>query len=163
MKVIGDVSETQMIQTDSQWLPEAAGDYSITALGEGRVLIMVNKRPFVADCIEVNKSEKKVLVQLNGAKHELHIKEPLDDLLHAMGLDKLSNQAALNIKAPMPGLVLDIAVSPGDAVKKGDKVLILEAMKMENVIKAGGDGVVAKVLINKGQTVDKNQVLIEFT
>jgi biotin carboxyl carrier protein len=79
-----------------------------------------------------------------------------------MGLDKMTNAGASQIKAPMPGLVLDVAVNVGDTVAKGDKVLVLEAMKMENIIKASGDGTVARILVDKGQTVDKNQILIEF-
>lgn len=163
MKVTTGDREVQLIQSDKGWIPAESGDYSITAISGNRLLIMVSGKPFIAECLEVNKADKTVLVQLNGQKHELHVKEPLDDLLHAMGLDKAVGAAALNIKAPMPGLVLDVAVEPGASVKKGEKVLVLEAMKMENVIKAGGDGVVARVLIQKGQTVDKNQVLIEFT
>jgi biotin carboxyl carrier protein len=62
----------------------------------------------------------------------------------------------------MPGLVLSVLVSAGQEVKKGDKLLVLEAMKMENIIKAGGDGVVAQIMVNQGQAVDKNQTLIEF-
>ncbi|MBL7811956.1 MAG: acetyl-CoA carboxylase biotin carboxyl carrier protein subunit [Bacteroidetes bacterium] len=79
-----------------------------------------------------------------------------------MGLDQLTKPKAQTIKAPMPGLVLDVCTEPGMEVKKGDKVLVLEAMKMENIIKAQGDGIVGKVLVEKGQAVDKNQLLIEF-
>jgi biotin carboxyl carrier protein len=66
------------------------------------------------------------------------------------------------MKAPMPGLVLDIKVATGDVIKKGDAVVVLEAMKMENNLKSPGDGTVKKVSVNKGQAVEKNQVLIEF-
>jgi biotin carboxyl carrier protein len=62
----------------------------------------------------------------------------------------------------MPGLILDLKVAPGDVVKKGDVVLILEAMKMENSIKSPGDGVVKEVKVSLKQSVEKNQVLIQF-
>jgi biotin carboxyl carrier protein len=65
-------------------------------------------------------------------------------------------------KAPMPGLILDLKVAPGDVVKKGDVVLILEAMKMENSIKSPGDGVVKEVKVSLKQSVEINQVLIQF-
>jgi biotin carboxyl carrier protein len=93
---------------------------------------------------------------------EVNLKEPLDDLLQSMGLDKLATAKVSSVKAPMPGLVLSVLVSAGQEVKKGDKLLVLEAMKMENIIKAGGDGVVAQIMVNQGQAVDKNQTLIEF-
>ena len=66
------------------------------------------------------------------------------------------------IKAPMPGLVVRITVEEGAEVKKGDSLLVLEAMKMENVIKAPGDAVVGKIKVNAGQAVEKNQLLISF-
>ena len=62
----------------------------------------------------------------------------------------------------MPGLVVNIFVKEGDAVLEGDKLLTLEAMKMENILKSPGDGIIKKINIGKTQTVDKNQILIEF-
>jgi len=67
-----------------------------------------------------------------------------------------------NIKAPMPGLVIDLKVTTGDTVKAGDPLLILEAMKMENILKSPGDGTIKNVKIKKGESVEKGQVLIEF-
>ena len=67
-----------------------------------------------------------------------------------------------NVKAPMPGLVLDILVETEQAVSKGDALLILEAMKMENVLKAEGDGVVKSIEVTKGTAVDKGQIIIEM-
>ena len=67
-----------------------------------------------------------------------------------------------DLKAPMPGLIVDIKVQVGNAVKKGDIVLILEAMKMENVLKSAGDGTVKAIKVTPKQNVEKNQVLIEF-
>jgi biotin carboxyl carrier protein len=66
------------------------------------------------------------------------------------------------IKAPMPGMVLEIAVVPGQEVAAGDRILILEAMKMENSILMHAPGVIKQVLVRKGQAVDKGQVLVEL-
>jgi biotin carboxyl carrier protein len=66
------------------------------------------------------------------------------------------------LKAPMPGLVIEYFVKEGDEVQAGDKLMILEAMKMENVIKATGEGKIKKLVVTKGNTVEKNQLLIEF-
>ena len=62
----------------------------------------------------------------------------------------------------VPGRLTEVAFDEGDAVKAGDPLLILEAMKMENIIKAAGDSVVKSVKVKKGESVEKNQVLIEF-
>lgn len=69
---------------------------------------------------------------------------------------------AVTLKAPMPGLVLQIAVAEGDVVDPGARVVIVEAMKMENELKASAAGRVAKVLVSPGQAVEKGQVLVEF-
>ena len=74
----------------------------------------------------------------------------------------LSNQKESELKAPMPGKVLDIMVTAGGSVVKGDGVLVLEAMKMENVIKSPADGVIKRIAVVKNQAVEKNEVLIEF-
>lgn len=67
-----------------------------------------------------------------------------------------------SVKSPLPGTVLDIKVVPGQTIKKGEILLIIEAMKMENEIAAPADGVVAQVLVNKGASVDTNDVLISI-
>ena len=67
-----------------------------------------------------------------------------------------------NVKAPMPGLVIDMKVKAGDVVKAGDPLLILEAMKMENILKAVAEATVKNVKVKKGDSVEKGQVLIEF-
>ena len=62
----------------------------------------------------------------------------------------------------MPGLVIDVCISEGDKIKKGDKIIVLEAMKMENIIKSPTDGIIKKINVNKGMAVEKNQILINF-
>lgn len=92
----------------------------------------------------------------------LQLKDKNDMLLEKLGMNVASLSALKDIKAPMPGLILDLKVKEGDEVKKGDVVLILEAMKMENIIKAPGDGKVKSVKVNLKDSVEKNQVLIQF-
>jgi biotin carboxyl carrier protein len=62
----------------------------------------------------------------------------------------------------MPGLVLEVRVKVGDTVKKGDPLLVLEAMKMENILKSPADGIIQKVHVQKSAAVEKNQTLINF-
>ncbi len=69
-------------------------------------------------------------------------------------------QGANNVTAPMPGTILDVKVSVGQAVKKGDTVCVLEAMKMENDVPAPCDGVVASVNVQKGASVNANDVIV---
>jgi biotin carboxyl carrier protein len=62
----------------------------------------------------------------------------------------------------MPGLVLNVMVEEGQKIKKGDAILVLEAMKMENILKATSEGEVKKILVKKGDKIEKNQVLVSL-
>ena len=106
--------------------------------------------------------EKKMIVKINNTSYTLDIKDKYDDLLHSLGLDNLAAKKVNDIKAPMPGMVLNIMVSEGQEVKKGDALIVLEAMKMENILKSPTDGIIKKIAINKGVAVEKNQLLIQF-
>ena len=77
-------------------------------------------------------------------------------------MDKSNNNKIKEIKAPMPGLVLDILVKEGTEIKKGDPVLILEAMKMENILKSPEDGSIKKIKVRKGKVVEKNDMLVSI-
>lgn len=106
--------------------------------------------------------DKKMVVKINNTSYALDIKDKYDDLLHSLGLDNLATKKVNDIKAPMPGMVLNILVNEGQEVKKGDALIVLEAMKMENILKSPTDGVIKKIAINKGVAVEKNQLLIQF-
>ena len=66
------------------------------------------------------------------------------------------------VLSPMPGLLVDVAVQPGQKVQAGERVAVIEAMKMENVLFATADGVVGKVLANKGESLTVDQPIVEF-
>ena len=106
--------------------------------------------------------EKKLVVKINNTAYQLDIKDKYDDLLHSLGLDALASKKVNDIKAPMPGMVLNVLVTEGQEVKKGDGLIVLEAMKMENILKSPTDGVIKKIAITKGVAVEKNQLLIQF-
>ncbi len=107
-------------------------------------------------------SGKHVSLEVNNNIYELQISDPTDQLVENMGLNAIPEILMNDVKAPMPGLILDIMVEAGQEVAAGDPLLVLEAMKMENVIKAVGSGTVKEVLLNSGTTVEKNQVIIEM-
>jgi len=118
-------------------------------------MIEINQRTF--HVLKDNKSYNVEIVNHNVAEKTLY-----DALLHELGLDKAMSKKVSNIKAPMPGMVLNILVEEGQDIKKGDALIILEAMKMENILKSPADGKVKKVAVKKGIAVEKGQILIEF-
>jgi biotin carboxyl carrier protein len=77
-------------------------------------------------------------------------------------MESLVVNKIFDVKSPMPGLVLEVNVAPGAEVKKGDSLVILEAMKMENVIKSPADGIIKEVFVKPTEAVEKNVVLISF-
>jgi biotin carboxyl carrier protein len=101
-------------------------------------------------------------VQLNGKPLEIGTFDRIQLLLKSMGMDTAMGKKINEIKAPMPGLVLRVPIKEGDSVSKGEGLLVLEAMKMENSIKALGDVVISKIHVKPGQAVEKNQLLVSF-
>lgn len=136
------------------------GDISQT--GPRHFHIIHDYQSYRLEVIDINREEKTGTVRLNSDIIELKVQDKMDLLLEKLGMNNLQNVVQNNVKAPMPGLILDILVKTGDEVKKGDAVVILEAMKMENVIKASGEAVVEDVVVEKGASVEKNQIMVKF-
>ena len=137
-------------------------DWSCVEVKNGQFHILFKGRSLVADVIEANTVEKTFVIRINNNNYSVRLKDQYDELLYSLGMDNINSQKELDIKAPMPGRVLNIMLSAGDLVVKGDGVLVLEAMKMENVIRSQTDGVVKRVAVEKDQTVEKVEVFIEF-
>lgn len=121
-----------------------------------------NNRSYNILLLKVLTDEKKLILRINGKRVSIQVKDKFDLLLQQLGMDKMSKKKTESIKAPMPGMVLKVLVEEGQAIKKGDTILILEAMKMENALKAPHDGIVKRVAVNKGTAVEKNQLLVEL-
>ena len=105
---------------------------------------------------------QKLTLKLNHREFEIRKKFELDALIAELGLDKVKIKKLRELGSPMPGRILSIHVKAGDHVKVGDPILSLEAMKMENILKSDGEGIVKRIAIEKEQVVDKGQLLIEF-
>jgi len=131
-------------------------------ISEKRFHFLFENRSYSAEVVDVDYRLKEAIVKINGKEYKIVLKDENDTLLERLGIETNSVSRDSNLKAPMPGLVLDILVQPGDQLKKGDKLLILEAMKMENLIKSPADFTVKSVEIQKGDKVEKNQVLLNF-
>lgn len=107
-------------------------------------------------------SDKKFKVSIEGEIFLIEIKDEMDQLVENMGFGQGATRQLTSIMAPMPGLVLEINVVDGQTVNQGDKILILEAMKMENSISVPSSAVIKKILVSKGQAVDRGQVMVEL-
>ena len=124
--------------------------------------VLDGNRGVNAKVLEADYDAKRFTLLMDGRKVEIQLRDPVEIQVREMGLDVLETAHAKEIVAPMPGLVLSIDVAEGDTVAAGDTLVILEAMKMENVLSSPGDGVVSEIKVQSGQAVEKSQVLIVF-
>lgn len=119
-------------------------------------------KKFFGEIIEDRSEDNFLKIKINHRVFDVKKKGELDDLISAMGLDIPKVRKLKELQAPMPGRIVSIAVEVGQELNVGDEILSLEAMKMENVLKAEGVGVVKTILIENNQVVDKGSVMIEF-
>jgi biotin carboxyl carrier protein len=143
-------------------LNEALVKGSFIKINDYQYHLIHNNTSFNVDVMKMNHAEKTMVLKINSVKYAIELKDKYDELLHSLGMDNITSAKVNQIKAPMPGMVLNILVHEGNEVKKGDVLLVLEAMKMENMLKSPTDGVIKKIAVQKGNAVEKNQLLIQF-
>jgi len=149
-------------EMEFQFTKEQISAPDITRYSSSEFHILKNSRSFKAELQHSNFLEKTYTIKINSKPYQVKISNELDLLIEEMGLSLAAAQVFNDIKAPMPGLILDVLVEEGQEVKEGDYLLVLEAMKMENTLTAPRDGIVKSIGVKKGKTVDKNQLLIEM-
>lgn len=131
-------------------------------ISSSKLHVLKDHRSTIVEMTAGNFAERTYEVKINSYTYEIKIRNDIDLLIEDMGLSLGSSQLINDIKAPMPGLILDVLVKPGDEVKEGEYLLVLEAMKMENSLTAPRDGVIKSLSVQKGETVEKNQLLVEM-
>jgi len=137
-------------------------DPDVRMVNDHTMHVILNNRSYTVELLNRDSEDRTVTLRVNGKSTTIKLQDKYDQLLHELGMDAALSKKAGDLKAPMPGLVVEVSVEEGSEVKKGDKLLVLEAMKMENILKAAADGVVKKVYVENSNAVEKNQVLIEF-
>ncbi len=142
--------------------PADAKALDIVPNTDGGFHILYQGKSYRATAVEIDHDARQFVLTVNGERFTVNIADRYDRLVQQLGLKVGSAHKANIVKAPMPGLVLNLLVAPGQKVHKGDPLLILEAMKMENVLKAAGDGEVKNIPVKQGAAVDKGQVLVEM-
>ncbi len=134
----------------------------IIRLKGDRFHLIKDNKSYTAEILSASYEDKTFEIRVNSNTYQLKVEDRFDQLLQKLGMENLATAEISEIKAPMPGLVLSIAVEVGQEVKANDPLVVLEAMKMENVLKAPADVVVKSIEIKEGQAVEKNQLLISF-
>jgi len=147
------------------------GDITIDGQAIDKDLVRIDNRTFHiihkgksyhAELVSINRDDKTCAVKVGTNIYSMQITDQYDELLHQLGMNNLTANKISEIKAPMPGLVIRILASEGDQVEKGGNLFVLEAMKMENVIKSVSDVKIKSIKVKAGDKVEKNQVVMVF-
>jgi len=155
--------ELRVNQTNGEWtINGKKANIDIHEVNPNLFNLIIDGSSYNIEVVQNNGNSATKLLKVNGNQVSAELRTSLDELLNKMGMNKAQLDSIKDIKAPMPGLILKIMAETGKSIKKGEPILILEAMKMENVIKSPVDGVIKKVLVKEKDSVPKNQVLIEF-
>jgi biotin carboxyl carrier protein len=102
-------------------------------IGEHKYHVLFNHQSYTVELLGADETGKQLTLMVNGQKQVADVRDQFDTLLKQLGMDKMTASKVNEVKAPMPGLVLRIIAEEGQAVQKGDPLLVLEAMKMENI------------------------------
>ena len=157
---VGDRTYDFTRDGDSLTLNGEPVDARLTRLDEHAAVLVVDGRPHTVG-IE-DDGAGGVIVTVNGKRVPVQVKTETDLLLERFGMEAGDSAADREVRAPMPGLVLRVLVAPGDEVEAGQGVAVLEAMKMENELKAPASGTVEAVHASAGDAVGKNDLLVQL-
>jgi biotin carboxyl carrier protein len=129
-------------------------NYSLTELNGSKYILRIENKFYESALWK--KNDDVELIQINNTNIDLSIRTTLQEKAYQLLSTSKSNLEQLTIiKSPMPGLVLKILKKEGDNITKGETVMILEAMKMENEIKSSKDGEISEILVSEGKPVEK--------
>ena len=117
---------------------------------------------FHGEIVQDNSENRSLTIKINHRVFVVKKKGELDEIIASLGFDKPKIRKLKELTAPMPGRITTIHIELGQAINPGDAIVSLEAMKMENVLKAEGIGVVSAITIQQGDVVDKGTVLVSF-
>lgn len=131
-------------------------------VNENTLHVLDKNSAFDVEIIHSNFLNKTITLSINGNIYDVKLEDEYDQQIKKMGLLAVTTQKLNEVKAPMPGLIVDVLVEVGQEVIEGTPLLVLSAMKMENVILAQGEGIIKSVEVKKDDAVEKGQLIIEM-
>tara|TARA_B110000483_G_scaffold237704_1_gene312968 strand:- start:412 stop:897 length:486 start_codon:yes stop_codon:yes gene_type:complete len=155
--ILNSVVQLDLSQTDVDKFKVLEINYT-----KKEIILSNGSKKFECKILKENVIDQSYIVRINGEISTIRLIKQVEKTIEKLGIQK-ENQKNINVlKAPMPGLILDVVIKESELVKKGDPVIILEAMKMENILSSPVDGIVKEIKVNPQQTVEKNNILIKF-
>ncbi len=139
-------------------------------LKEGRILssednnyrFLYNEKVYSVKLLNFDSNTKTYTIKIDGHIITVQKENELDALIKQLGYDKPPKKIIKEITSPMPGLVKSILIQVGDVIVEGQNLFVLEAMKMENIIKSQGEGVVSSIPVSVGDKIDKGAILAKL-
>jgi biotin carboxyl carrier protein len=155
--IINSVVQLDLSQRD-------LGKFKVLEINYSKKEIILSNDSKIFECkiLKENSIDQSYVVKINGEISTIRLIKEVEKTIEKLGIQKGSQKNINILKAPMPGLIVDVLVKESDLLKKGDPVIILEAMKMENILSSPVDGKVKEIKVNPQQTVEKNNILIKF-
>ena len=155
--ILNSVVQLDLSQTDVDKFKVLEINYT-----KKEIILSNGSKKLECKILKENVIDQSYIVRTNGEISTIRLIKQVEKTIEKLGIQK-ENQKNINVlKAPMPGLILDVVIKESEFVKKGDPVIILEAMKMENILSSPVDGIVKEIKVNPQQTVEKNNILIKF-
>lgn len=154
--------ELERATPEARWQVKGAAPADLVKTGPGMYSLVQDGRSFRALVLKRDTGTGAVRVRIGAHTYTVRLQDERQRLMELLGIDRKAAAVAHELKAPMPGLVLKVLVKEGQEVQKNDPLLVLEAMKMENVIKSTGQGTVKKIHAREQAAVEKGQLLLSF-
>ncbi|WP_298477640.1 acetyl-CoA carboxylase biotin carboxyl carrier protein subunit [uncultured Maribacter sp.] len=141
---------------------ELVDSLDINTIDKEKFHLLKDNKAYNVELVKANYAAKELTISINGNNYDVKIEDEYDQMVKQMGLLSNTTQKLNNIKAPMPGLIVDIMVTVGQEIEEGTPLLVLSAMKMENIILSQGEGIVKSITAKKEDAVEKGQIIIEM-
>ncbi len=134
----------------------------IVPIGNQQFHALRHQHSYKIKILNTDFANKTMTIEVNGNSYEMVLADEYDQMVQKMGLLSTKTHKINNIKAPMPGLIIDVMASIGQKVESGTPLIVLSAMKMENIITSQGEGIIKSINVEVNDAVDKGQLIIEM-
>lgn len=132
---------------------------SIHKIGDNMYRLILNNKVFHGVILS---KDNQVSIQIGHKIFDIETENEHEFLQRKIGITPKIAKKTASLKAPMPGMIVEVLVQTGETVKIGQPLLVLKAMKMENIIKSPENGKITALFIEKGMTVEKDAQMIQF-